>query len=93
MSRRSTPQSKFDEERFPIRLRLIVPPEGFGLRLDDAFAWLMREVGHGDYAWHASGNCVVNGAIRDRVAIYFRRPKDLAAFCEMFPDFKLADEA
>ena len=28
------------ERRFPVRIRIAVPPEGFGSRLDQIIAWL-----------------------------------------------------
>lgn len=40
MNRRSTPSAKRDDDAFPIRVKLAVPPEGLGRRLDEMTAWL-----------------------------------------------------
>ena len=54
MSRRSTAQKKLDESRYPVRVRVAVPPDGFGATLDEMHAWLRREVGLYRYASHGA---------------------------------------
>lgn len=52
MVRRSTPASVIDDRRFPVRLRVAVPPNGFGQRLNEMHAWLRENVGRGNFATH-----------------------------------------
>lgn len=49
--------------------------------------WLCAHLDRTDYAWHAGG--AASG--RDRLALYFRRPDDAAAFCHAVPGLTLAD--
>jgi len=39
-----------DERRFPIRIRVRVPENGFGRKLDQLYAWLDDMAGKGGYA-------------------------------------------
>src|SRR5437016_5941998 len=43
------------ERRFPVRLRIAVPPLGLGSRLDDLKAWLDDNCGAGGWAITPSG--------------------------------------
>ena len=56
------------ERRFPVRLRIAVPPLGLGSRLDDLKAWLDDNCGAGGWAITPSG---VRGVVNDAIAIYF----------------------
>jgi len=40
MVRRSTPMSETAESLFPVRVRVLVPPGGLGLRLNEMHEWL-----------------------------------------------------
>jgi hypothetical protein len=57
------------ERRFPVRLRIAVPPSGFGARLDELAAWLDDNCGVGGWAMTPSG---LRGVVNDAVAVYFR---------------------
>lgn len=88
MVRRSTPQKKIDERAFPVRLKIIVPELGFRHHTyAGAVAWLDREVGLGEYAWHGAETMET----RDACAIYLRDATTAAAFLAAFPEILLAD--
>ncbi len=54
MPRRSTPASKTDDARFPIRVKFEVPQTGLGRDLDNLNEWLASNVGSGRYAVHSA---------------------------------------
>jgi hypothetical protein len=56
------------ERRFPVRIRLGVPPGGFGHRYTDMTAWLDENCGADGWAMTPSG---VRGVLNDAVSIYF----------------------
>jgi hypothetical protein len=45
MVQRSAPQSYYAERYFPVRVRVAVPPGGFGRQLDEIYAWLDQRSG------------------------------------------------
>jgi len=57
------------ERRFPVRIRVAVPAEGFGSRLDAIKAWLDDNCGADGWAMTPSG---LRGVVNDAVAVYFR---------------------
>jgi hypothetical protein len=66
---RAAQQSLRDaERRFPVRIRIGVPPEGLGSRLDQIFAWL--DANFGADGW-ASAPSSTRGVVNDALAIYF----------------------
>ncbi|HKF72522.1 MAG TPA: hypothetical protein VKB68_12275 [Stellaceae bacterium] len=56
MVRRSTPARVTDERYFPVRVRVAVPPGGFGNTIDIMYGWLNLHAGRGNYAIHSAGN-------------------------------------
>ena len=56
------------ERRFPVRIRLGVPPDGLGQRYTDITAWLDENCGADGWAMTPSG---VRGVVNDAVSIYF----------------------
>src|SRR5579872_5873023 len=56
------------ERRFPVRIRIAVPPHGLGARLDDIKAWLDDNCGADGWAMTPSG---LRGVVNDAVAVYF----------------------
>jgi len=56
------------ERRFPVRIKLAVPPTGFGARLDRMHAWLDESCGADGWAIAPAG---IRGVVNDAVAIYF----------------------
>lgn len=97
MTRRSPPQVQTDDRHFPLRLYILVPRDGFGALYDPSnadaiFAWLDRELGRGNYAWHSGGKFWgPNGEPRDRVAAYFRHPEDALSLLRAYPSLEIAD--
>ncbi len=56
------------ERRFPVRIRIAVPPMGLGTRLDEIKAWLDDNCGADGWAITPSG---LRGVVNDAVAVYF----------------------
>ena len=56
------------ERRFPVRVRIGVPPGGFGQRYTEMTAWLDANCGADGWAMTPSG---VRGVLNDAVSIYF----------------------
>jgi hypothetical protein len=56
------------ERRFPVRIRIAVPPEGLGSRLHQIFAWLGENCGADDWT---SAPSSTRGVVNDALAIYF----------------------
>jgi hypothetical protein len=56
------------ERRFPVRIRIAVPPEGLGSRLDQIFAWLDANCGADGWT---SAPSSTRGIVNDALAIYF----------------------
>jgi hypothetical protein len=56
------------ERRFPVRIKVAVPPEGLGIRLDQIFAWLDANCGADRWT---SAPPSTRGVVNDALAIYF----------------------
>ena len=56
------------ERRFPVRIRIGVPPGGFGWRYAEMTAWLDENCGSDGWAMTPSG---MRGVLNDAVSIYF----------------------
>jgi hypothetical protein len=56
------------ERRFPVRVRIAVPPEGFGSRLDQIIAWL--DANCGADGWTSTPSRT-RGVVNDALAVYF----------------------
>ena len=56
------------ERRFPVRIRIAVPPDGFGQRHAQMTAWLDENCGADSWAMTPSG---MRGVLNDAVSIYF----------------------
>ena len=56
------------ESRFPVRIRVAVPPGGFGQRHSQITAWLDENCGADGWAMTPSG---MRGVLNDAVSIYF----------------------
>ena len=65
------------ERRFPVRIRIAVPPQGLGVRLDEITAWLDDKCGAAGWAMTPSG---LRGVLNDAVAVYFRDATLAGAF-------------
>lgn len=85
MNRRSTPPAKRDDDAFPIRVKLAVPPEGLGKRLDEMNAWLRANLAAGSFAVHSART--IGGSA---MAVYFIAIEDAVRFLDAFPNCLLA---
>jgi hypothetical protein len=56
------------ERRFPVRIRIAVPPEGLGQQYARMTAWLDESCGADGWAMTPSGT---RGVLNDAVSIYF----------------------
>jgi hypothetical protein len=56
------------ERRFPVRIRIAVPPDGLGTRLDRIKAWLDENCGADAWAITPSG---LRGVVNDAITVYF----------------------
>jgi hypothetical protein len=56
------------ERRFPVRIRIVVPPAGLGTRLDRMKAWLDDNCGADEWAITPSG---LRGVLNDAIAVHF----------------------
>ena len=56
------------ERRFPVRIRIGVPPSGFGQRYTEIMEWLDGNCGADGWAITPSG---MRGLLNDAVSIYF----------------------
>ena len=65
------------ERRFPIRVRIAVPPEGFGSRLDQIIAWL--DANCGADGWTSTPSST-RGVVNDALAVYFLDATIASAF-------------
>jgi hypothetical protein len=65
------------ERHFPVRIRIGVPPDGLGSRLDQIKAWLDENCGANGWAMTPSGTRRV---LNDAVSIYFADPTLGSAF-------------
>lgn len=88
MSRRSTPAAKRDDDAFPVRVKLAVPPEGLGRSVDAMHDWLGDNLPRGTWACHNARTIGGNA-----MAVYFLQIGDAARFIEAFPDARLATAA
>ena len=65
------------ERRFPVRIRIGVPPEGFGQRYSEMTAWLDANCGAEGWAVTPSG---MRGVLNDAISIYFADATLASAF-------------
>jgi hypothetical protein len=65
------------ERRFPVRIRIGVPPGGFGQRHSQMTAWLDGNCGSDAWAMTPSG---VRGVLNDAISIYFADATLASAF-------------
>src|SRR5437016_14331451 len=65
------------ERRFPVRIRVGVPPDGLGSRLDRIKVWLDENCGAEGWAMTPSGT---RGVLNDALSIYFADATLASAF-------------
>ena len=87
MVRRTPPRSKQDDRAFPVRVRVSNPVgDPLGIRLSEAEAWLVENIGRGEFAVHGQGQHGLHA-----MGFYFRSVEAAARFREAFPSLELAD--
>ena len=77
MTRASMQARRETEKRYPVRIRIAVPPEGLGRQIEIMHAWLDQTCGAGGWATAPAG---LIGVRNDAIAFYF----DDAAFAHAF---------
>ena len=80
MVQRSVPRQVSAERYFPVRVRVAVPPGGFGSQLNIMCGWLDQHAGKAGYFTGAEAG---NG-LRDAALFYFLDAKLAAAFVDRF---------
>jgi hypothetical protein len=65
------------ERRFPVRIRIAVPPEGLDSRLDQIFVWL--DANSGSDGWTSTPSST-RGVVNDALAVYFADVRIASAF-------------
>jgi hypothetical protein len=65
------------ERRYPVRIRIGVPSDGFGPRHSEMTTWLDQNCGAEGWAMTPSG---IRGVLNDAVSIYFLDPMLASAF-------------
>jgi hypothetical protein len=65
------------ERRFPCRIKLGIPADGFGAQLAEMQAWLDENCGADGWSMTPAG---LRGVVNDAVAIYLRDATAAAAF-------------
>lgn len=75
------PLQRDTERRFPVRVRLAVPPDGFGRQLATMHAWLDETCGPDGWASAPAG---IAGIVNDAVAFYFEDAAFAHAFVNRF---------
>ncbi|MDP5216897.1 hypothetical protein Q5Y75_06680 [Ruegeria sp. 2205SS24-7] len=76
-----------DELFYPLRVRVLVPLDGFGRSYDDLHRWMDERAGRG--LWGYNADCVPRCDLRDTTAFYMADPGLLVPFLEEF-DLELA---
>lgn len=77
MTRASTQARRQTEERYPVRVRIALPPEGLGRQIEVMHGWLDETCGSEGWAMAPAGFV---GIRNDAIAFYF----DDAAFAHAF---------
>ena len=70
------------ERRYPVRVRIAVPPGGVGERLNQMRHWLDENCGAHGWAMTPSG---LRGVVNDAVAIHFADAAVAGAFVALVP--------
>jgi hypothetical protein len=69
------------EQRFPVRVRVAVPPEGLGRQLEIMHRWLDETCGADGWTIVPAGN---TAGVNDAIALYFEEPAFAHAFVARF---------
>jgi len=80
MAGRSSSSARQAERYFAVRVRVLVPPGGFGRQFDEMQGWLNLHVGRGSYFIGSE----TNPGIPDAALFYFENLEVARAFVERF---------
>jgi len=78
MIRASLRAQREAERRYPVRVRIAVPPEGLGRQLEIMHAWLNEICGAEGWATAPAGTM---GVVNNAIALYFRGCCARACLC------------
>ena len=81
MIRASMRAQRGAERRYPVRVQIVVPPEGFGRQLEIMHAWLDETCGVEGWASAPAGT---TGIVNDALALYFEDAAFARAFVARF---------
>ena len=81
MTQAATRIQREAERRYPVRLLIAVPPQGFGRQLDIIHAWLDETCGAEGWAMAPAGT---TGVVNDALALYFEDAAFAHAFVARF---------
>ena len=81
MIRASARAQREAERRYPVRVRIAVPPEGLGRQLEIMHAWLDETCGAEGWAVEPAGT---TGIVNDALALYFEDAAVAHAFVARF---------
>jgi hypothetical protein len=81
MTRTSQLARREAEQRYPVRVRIAVPPEGLGRQLALMHAWLDDTCGHEGWATAPAGTASI---VNDAIAFYFVSAAFAHAFVARF---------
>ena len=81
MSRASVQAQRDAERRYPVRVRIAVPPAGLGRQLALMYAWLDETCGGAGWATAPAGSV---GIANDAIAFYFEDAAFAHAFVARF---------
>ena len=81
MSRASVQAQRDAERRYPVRVRIAVPPAGLGRQLALMHAWLDETCGGDGWATAPAGRA---GIVNDAIAFYFENAAFAHAFVARF---------
>jgi fructose-specific phosphotransferase system IIC component len=79
--RASTRAQRQAEQRFPVRVRIVVPPAGLGRQLEIMHGWLDKTCGPEGWMSAPAG---LSGIANDAIAFYFDDPAFAHAFVVRF---------
>src|SRR5579863_8300378 len=81
MARAARQEWQEAERRFPVRVRIAVPPGGLGRQLEIMHGWLDQTCGAGGWGAAPSG---LAGVVNDAIAFYFADTSFAHAFVARF---------
>ena len=85
MARRSTTSAGDADRKFPIRMKVLVPPTGLGTIIVEMDLWLKKTFGPAGY-----GQGPASATGMDATALHFMTIADAQAFLLAFPRIELA---